>query len=105
MKSFFPSDTPDCPASRARRLHQQRHGAELVEREEACVRRAGLYRERRLELQHVEEIGRRKPAGGRKAKQLERVRAGLQQRRRRQRRQRHDILDRADASNSCCRST
>ena len=81
---------------RARGLHEQRHGAELIEREEACVRRAGLYGERSLELKHIEEVGRRKPIWRRKAKEVQWIRAGLQNRRGRQRWQRHNILDRAN---------
>ena len=40
-----------------RRLHQQRDGAEFFQGKEAGMRRARLYGKRRLELQHIEEIG------------------------------------------------
>ena len=62
----------------ARGFHQQGHGAELVERKETGVGRACLNRERRFQLQQIEKIGLRQPAGRAQPEQLRRIRTGLE---------------------------
>ena len=78
---------------RTRGFHQQRHGAELVERKETGMWRSGLDRQGRFELEQIQKVGRRETCRRAETEQLRGVGARLKQRRRWKRGQRYRRAD------------